>query len=226
MTPWGKNSLITELTGEMERANADAARLLKLLREVKTEAFTRLPSATPKQEEMWQYLQPANPKSTEPQEQMITGEQEAEIQRLEDEIARQEIMSRYAGTGKDAERDRALLELERQQELRRAGSQFGTPGMESVDAQSRILGNINRLFDQRLMEMELGAREAAFSAIDATRSTFSGEEAWRMGLGNKPDDPAKKTEKNTAAIAKSVEETARETKMMRHAIQSGLRMGP
>ena len=227
MTSGAKSDMIEQLSTEMNRANEEAAALLKRLKELREASkaeYSRLETADVPQEEMWEYLRPAKPAETAPQEQMVTAEQEAEIRKLEDELAKMEIESKFAGD--DKARQQALIELERQQQLRDAKSQFGTPGMESADAQSRILGGINRLFDAKMMAMELGAREAAFSAIDATRGTFSAEESWRMGLGNKVDDPAKKTAENTAAIATSAEETARETKMMRHAIQSGLRMGP
>ena len=229
MTSGAKSDMIEQLSTEMNRANEEAAALLKRLKELREASkaeYSRLETADVPQEEMWEYLRPAKPAETAPQEQMVTVEQEAEIQKLEDELAKLEIENKFRRPGQEKERDAALLELERQQQLRDAKSQFGTPGMESADAQSRILGGINRLFDAKMMAMELGAREAAFSAIDATRGTFSAEESWRMGLGNKVDDPAKKTAENTAAIATSAEETARETKMMRHAIQSGLRMGP
>ena len=227
MTSGAKSDMIEQLSTEMNRANEEAAALLKRLKELREASkaeYSRLETADVPQEEMWEYLRPAKPAETAPQEQMVTAEQEAEIRKLEDELAKMEIESKFAGD--DKARQQALIELERQQRLRDAQSQFGTPGMETADAQSRILGGINRLFDAKMMAMELGAREAAFSAIDATRGTFSAEESWRMGLGNKVDDPAKKTAENTAAIATSAEETARETKMMRHAIQSGLRMGP
>jgi hypothetical protein len=116
-----------------------------------------------------------------------------------------------------------MLELDRAKAIREAA------------ATGADIGKINELFDLRARIEDFDFESMAAEVMKISRgpeSTFSGEAAWRLGIGMKSDTAAEATAKATEETAKATKQTAvsvdqalLEARMMRHALQSGLRMG-
>ena len=142
---------------------------------------------------------------------------------LADQIARQEIENRWSAQlpgdvanakFRDEQKEKALLELERQQALRDAKANGEDPAQ------------INKMFDMRYAGIELEAQARRMQQTPASFSTFSATDAYRTGLGSKSNDPQERTAKGVDSLVKNSDKQLSETKQLRQAVQSGLKMGP
>ena len=213
MTASKKESMIADLSAELQTAKDEANALLDRLKQIKTTKESNTDDTVEVMNDELRYKRP--PKETDVEE-MITAEQEKRLQTLQDQIKEQGIRNWRAGyfgddpKFADKEEQEMLIELERKKELRDAN---GNPAITDM---------INKLYDAKLRFVEYESEARQFEPEPF--GTTSAEEAWRMGLGTKTDTAAEKTAKATEKTAKATEETVKEIKNVGRAISASGKM--
>jgi len=233
MTGSKKESMITELTRELEKAKAEAKALLDRLREIRDQkpagAITEEPvdlepMMTGKElEDFEKRVKERKDKQEQEQKDFEAFQTQAaqNTQSLADQTRRQEIENTYrnqlpgdqaARARLDHEKQVALLELERQQMYRdSAETGIGKPEIDKYIAAQRASAD----FDYA---------DALAGSAKRSEGTYSAMDAFRLGAGPSAA-PDEETAKNTKKIAKDGEEQNNKLQTLIDIAKQGGKMG-